>query len=324
MVYRALGCINNLRPDHHADLYGVIESIIAHAIPLWSATLTAVKQTDHILPRLDMKDEGYSYPPGVPRQFDYDSPGSENSDDGDDWETRYQAWQVSRTVVHPEPELESIETRYQSVKPEMNVDLSRIPRLQIIVKLANIHLTPSKPKYGGGSWHVEGARNEQICASALYYYDTDNITENHLAFRKNLGEECDVEVPYEQGDHRAVEEIFGFENETDAKLQELGKVSTSQGRLLTFPNVLQHRVEPFELVDKTRPGHRKLLALFLVDPWKPIISTSHVPPQQDGWWKPQVQHLGPLGSLPAELNDNIMTVSCIFILYSCPIISLFF
>jgi len=28
--------------------------------------------------------------------------------------------------------------------------------LQVIVKLANIHLTPEKPTYNGGSWHVEG------------------------------------------------------------------------------------------------------------------------------------------------------------------------
>ena len=28
--------------------------------------------------------------------------------------------------------------------------------LQIIVKLANIELTPEKPEYEGGTWHVEG------------------------------------------------------------------------------------------------------------------------------------------------------------------------
>jgi len=28
--------------------------------------------------------------------------------------------------------------------------------LQVIVKLANIELTPEKPEYGGGTWHVEG------------------------------------------------------------------------------------------------------------------------------------------------------------------------
>ena len=27
--------------------------------------------------------------------------------------------------------------------------------LQVIVKLANIHLTPDKPNYDGGSWHIE-------------------------------------------------------------------------------------------------------------------------------------------------------------------------
>jgi len=40
--------------------------------------------------------------------------------------------------------------------------------LQIIVKLANIHLTPEKPDYAGGTWHVEGQLNEHICATTLY------------------------------------------------------------------------------------------------------------------------------------------------------------
>jgi hypothetical protein len=29
-------------------------------------------------------------------------------------------------------------------------------KLQVIVKLANIVLTPNKPAYAGGKWHVEG------------------------------------------------------------------------------------------------------------------------------------------------------------------------
>ena len=35
-------------------------------------------------------------------------------------------------------------------------------RLHIIVKLASIHLTPEKPEYEGGSWHVEGQLNENM------------------------------------------------------------------------------------------------------------------------------------------------------------------
>jgi hypothetical protein len=63
--------------------------------------------------------------------------------------------------------------------------------------------TPEKPKYDGGSWHIEGMQNESIVASGIYYYDEEyristplssrtstqlafcarNITESWLGFR---------------------------------------------------------------------------------------------------------------------------------------------
>jgi hypothetical protein len=46
----------------------------------------------------------------------------------------------------------------------------------------------------------------------------------------------------------------------------------------------QHKVSPFALVDPTKPGHRRFIALWLVDPNKRIISTANVPPQQQDWW----------------------------------------
>lgn len=55
------------------------------------------------------------------------------------------------------------------------------------------------------------------------------------------------------------------------------------GRLLTFPNTLQHRVSPFSLADRSKPGHRKILALFLIDPSRRVISTANVPPQREDW-----------------------------------------
>ena len=61
--------------------------------------------------------------------------------------------------------------------------------LQVIVKLANIELTPEKPTYDGGSWHVEGQLNERICATALYYYDCQNIADSYLAFRHRTDDE---------------------------------------------------------------------------------------------------------------------------------------
>jgi hypothetical protein len=49
-------------------------------------------------------------------------------------------------------------------------------------------------------------------------------------------------------------------------VQTIGNVECREDRLIRFPNTLQHLVGPFELEDPTKPGHRKILALFLVDP----------------------------------------------------------
>ena len=119
-------------------------------------------------------------------------------------------------------------------------------------------------------------------------------------------------MPYEQFDFKAIEEIYDIAND-EATIQELGSVLTREGRLLTFPNVMQHCVEPFELEDKKQPGCRKFIALFLVDPHVRIISTAEVPPQQETWWKDAVRTMangqkedGGLGILPVELQEKIL------------------
>ena len=75
------------------------------------------------------------------------------------------------------------------------IDLSTFENLKVIVKLANIELTPENPSYAGGSWHVEGGINEDIIATVLYYYDVENITESRLSFRTGFDD-----PNYEQGD----------------------------------------------------------------------------------------------------------------------------
>jgi hypothetical protein len=56
--------------------------------------------------------------------------------------------------------------------------------LHVILKLVNIEVTPKKPECALGAWHVEGQLDEQICATALYYYDIDSITLGRLVFRQ--------------------------------------------------------------------------------------------------------------------------------------------
>lgn len=65
--------------------------------------------------------------------------------------------------------------------------------------------------------------------------------------------------------------------------QVLGNLVAKNGRCVVFPNIYQHRVAPFKLEDATRPGFRKILCFFLVDPTVKIISTNNVLPQQPDW-----------------------------------------
>lgn len=67
-------------------------------------------------------------------------------------------------------------------------------------------------------------------------------------------------------------------------VQYLGDVKTPDGRLIAYPNVMQHRTNSYDLLDATRPGHRRLLKMHLVDPHYRICSTRNVPPQRQDWW----------------------------------------
>lgn len=102
-----------------------------------------------------------------------------------------------------------------------------------------------------------------------------------------------------------MEEMFGVKNE-GTTVMEFGSVVTRVGRLLTFPNTVQHRVNPFKLADPSKSGHRKILAMFLVDPNIPILSTSKVPPQRADWWSTELRKVDRLETLPAEIFNHIV------------------
>src|SRR5882757_3741541 len=79
-----------------------------------------------------------------------------------------------------------------------------------------------------------------------------------------------------------------------------------QTRFATSLKFLQ--VSPFQLKDPEKPGHRKILVIFLVDPTIRVPSASEVAPQQhdvilDAMRNPGAGSL--LGQLPVELVDII-------------------
>lgn len=265
--------VNNVHPEKHRELASVLPDVFARFLPLWENVLTDLRHPRPL--RIEANPYGWydSQQPEQPVRADYSD--GETYDDAllayedamDDW------WENRRPAIPDAPAF----TPPGLPDPSARVDL-RGRRLQVIVKLATIHLAPEKPEYAGGSWHVEGMLNERIVATGIYYWDSENITESRLSFRVALDD-----PEYEQNDGNGMREVYGLENE-DALNQLLGSAATPAGRCLAFPNILQHRVSPFRLKDPTRPGHRKILAFFLVDPTEKIVSTSDVPPQQP--WAP--------------------------------------
>ena len=185
--------INNLHPIDHVDLYSTIQRCIANSIPLWDRTLSSTKV--RLKPRIDVEMTEYDYPQGPDPPEDFMRPGSDDSEAASvsDYERRYQWEHSTRVLRHPEPG--SYDSSERSVEAKINLRRQfKDTGLQVIVKLANIELSPNKPEYQGGSWHIEGQMNERICASALLYYDSENVTESFLAFRQSAEGDQQLEM----------------------------------------------------------------------------------------------------------------------------------
>ncbi|KAH9940076.1 uncharacterized protein BXZ73DRAFT_99078 [Epithele typhae] len=292
----ALGYINNVHPSRHRTLYPAITSIIARFIPMFERVLSDLASPSIIQNAITNYDDWYA--DLEVSEPEYDSDASDN----DTYEERLGEWEhLHKWPRVPEP------LPFEPPSTHLRVDYPLTGRtVQVIVKLANIHLTPENPRYPGGSWHVEGMANERIVATGLYYYAMENIKESRLAFRHCMSDgDNGSGYGYEENDHRGWSVVFGFGN-NDGLNQLLGHVVAAEDKCVAFPNVYQHHVEPFELADKARAGHRKILALFLVDPNVHILSTSDVPPQQRDWAMNEAEKAPGLQSLPRELFDMVV------------------
>ncbi|KAJ4303127.1 hypothetical protein N0V90_002019 [Kalmusia sp. IMI 367209] len=315
--------INNLHPERHQDLYKVIEKCIRKSVPLWNDVLVRgwrasgshrikineamceppqqpewfmeVYEHEDDLTYLIPKIKEYIAQPDNPlytKRRASDPRWSTLPEDPKEWtadsvyEALEEVYRRTRTIIHPEPGASTSSQVRQPKQTGIHLEEEfRKQGLQVIVKLSSIELTPEKPDYAGGSWHLEGMLNESIVATAIYYYDVHNVTESRIRFsQENEVDSIYHGFRYEQGDHEPIAITFGAEDMWDAAaVQEIGSIATRHGRIISFPNTLRHKVEPFSLADKTRPGHRRYLVLWLVDPEQRIASTADVPPQQLSW-----------------------------------------
>ncbi|KAJ7495991.1 hypothetical protein B0H11DRAFT_2001444 [Mycena galericulata] len=286
--------INNLHPDSHQPLYRTIEDILTGFIPMFERVLGDANREDGRAPfsesgRLDVSciwgPSGKPYPK--------EEPGSDEDED-----EFYQKFldSVKRKFPEANDYTGQLEAGFSPVS-------LRGRTIQCIIKLANIHLTPERPEYEGGSWHVEGMVNENIAASGIYYYDEENITESKLSFRMPIAEP----EYHGQDDSECMELLYGMDRDSEC-VQEIGAMVTKAGRALSWPNLFQHCVSPFKLSDSSKPGHRKILAIFLTT--DPIVSATDVPPQQAEWAAEAFEESCSLPNtvsahLPQELRDLV-------------------
>jgi hypothetical protein len=178
--------------------------------------------------------------------------------------------------------------------------------VQMILRLMDIDLSPGKPFYESEDWHVEGRMNERICATAIYAYSVYNTTSASLSFRRRINaEEAMLAKGYIQSPPWAPE-LYGARS-GDPVIQHMGDITLSENRLITYPNTFQTRLLPFELINKSKLGHVKLLILHLVDPNRRMMSTAMVPPQRRDWWAREVRAGNTRFSrLPTEVWDMIV------------------
>ena len=141
--------INNIHPQKHAALESVIPKLLERAVPLWERVLSDIRrpllsfragsETDDLLP-LCLTEGG---------EYDlYSNPGYY-----DEYYANKEAWIEKKDLKLPDAK-----EKYTG-----DLDVMKSPTgslkgttIQCIIKLANIVLTPEKPEYPGGKWHVEG------------------------------------------------------------------------------------------------------------------------------------------------------------------------
>ena len=143
----------------------MIEQLIDASIPLWNATLAPLADGSFIREtRITFDEVEYDPDPESWPESEQIQPQPDEDEDNF-WERKDEWIKENRRLVFPEP------GDFRPLPQPLPFDLKgRYGRqgLQVIVKLANIHLTPEKPDYEGGTWHVEGQM-----VRALYFFVLD-------------------------------------------------------------------------------------------------------------------------------------------------------
>ena len=143
----ALNYINSMTPLTDPNLTPQLESLLALFIPLFSRVMFDLENP---LPPISQE----SCTRDQTGRPEYDPTASRADGYWDKYEAQEEVWQRGAALIQPDlPNLHErplVETR--------GADLTILngTEIKVITKIAEIRLTPDRPEYSGGSWHVVG------------------------------------------------------------------------------------------------------------------------------------------------------------------------
>ena len=134
-----------------------MENLIDASIPLWNVTLAPLAD-ESFERRKRITYTEVQYDPDPEDWPDSEQPQPQPDESEEDFWIRKDNWiKATRRLVFPEPD--DFEPLPQPAPFDLKSKYGK-RGLQVIVKLASIHLTPEKQEYEGGTWHVEG---QMVC-----------------------------------------------------------------------------------------------------------------------------------------------------------------
>lgn len=147
----------------HEELYAALEGVLQSALPLLEEVLTETRRDDH---RLMTASVPHAESPGYPLWEEIEDfvarRGLEQQFMEDEDEVA-ELYEEEKQVVS-EPKV--VPFQPPTEPPPTAVVSLRGRRLQVIPKIAYIHLSPEDPEYPGGTWHIEGEPQEAIVRGA--------------------------------------------------------------------------------------------------------------------------------------------------------------
>ncbi|KAJ7284557.1 hypothetical protein C8J57DRAFT_1708995 [Mycena rebaudengoi] len=271
--------INGLGPrEHFPRLYRLIEKIFVLALPHFERTMNF--------------------------KYQYIEPSS--GDGEKDSKHEEQAEEKAKEESEAAKQLQHEEFLADPAESITEDDAVSFHGRNLKVIAANYHLKAGQEYVG--SWHMEGMPHERIVASVIYYYDTDKaIIDEGLNLRKGREEEADFPTVDESVRrqtfsfhfrHETANSADGSDDDDDNYSSDgekdypsdwepdtittelppfipLGSVPTTNfsksettGRILSFPNWIQHQVGRLSVAEGTPSdcvAKRKILCFFLVD-----------------------------------------------------------